>query len=162
MPEAEEQVDRGLDIGTVEGAIFRGMLVGAHAYMEGRFDGRHAAFDLDIHAVTRASNDLQAVVLREAEDGVIVLLRGAEAGGELRGRKKLTVRRAGWIVEIIEETLEACAVTELENEVKLQCLICREPAVGCSLTRANHVTHMVCHNGLRLTDRTGKRENHGE
>ena len=44
------------------------MLVSAHAHAEGCFNVCHASLDLHIHAVARASDDLQAVVFGEAQN----------------------------------------------------------------------------------------------
>ena len=41
------------------------------------------ALDLDVHAIAGAAGDGEAVGLGEEDDGVVVGLGGAEAGGEL-------------------------------------------------------------------------------
>ncbi len=78
VPKVEGQVDRGLAVGTEEGAVLRGVLIGTHVHMERGFNGCYGAFDLHIHGVARAANDLEAVSLGEADHGVVVLLGGAK------------------------------------------------------------------------------------
>jgi hypothetical protein len=59
--------------------------------MEGRLDGRDRPLDLHFHAVARAADNRQAVVLNVLHDRVIVLLGGTEPLGELGRGQEVSV-----------------------------------------------------------------------
>jgi hypothetical protein len=46
--------------------------------MESSFDGRYGAVDLYVHAIASASNNLEAVHLREMNHGVVLCLGGSK------------------------------------------------------------------------------------
>jgi len=75
-------------------AVFRRVLVDAHAHVEGRLDGRDRAFDLQIHAIAGTANHPKAVRCRVGGHGVIVFLGGTKPVRELRHRKEVPVGRA--------------------------------------------------------------------
>ena len=110
VPEVERQVRRRLAIRGIEGAVLGGVLIGAHAHMEGSLDGRNGAFDLHIHAIACAADYAEAIHLREANDRVIVFLAGTKLRGKLRHGKEVPVGGAGRIVELVQKDLQACLI----------------------------------------------------
>src|SRR5690242_11675227 len=97
------ELDGRLDIGRVERAAFGGMLVPLHLYVHGPFDVRDRRLDIKDQAIGMSGCDIQATALRESDDRLIVFLRWPKSRGEFLGRQVMTVVRAGWIVNLVQQ-----------------------------------------------------------
>ena len=150
VPEIEGQTGGGLAIGGVEGAILGGVLVGDHVDVKGALDGEDAALDLNFHAIAGASGDGEAVGFGEAEDFVVLGLRGAEFCGELGGREEVTEGGTGGIKDLGEEGLKAGGVSERKNDVEAQHLRCGETPESLCFACHDDVADVVGHDGLGL------------
>ena len=84
-------------------------MIETHFYVQGGLDGRDRALELDVHGIAGATGHGKAVGFRETDQGVIILLAGAEPLGELLDREELPVGRAGRIVELSQETIQPFA-----------------------------------------------------
>ena len=85
VPEVEGEVHGGFAVGSEEGAVLGGVLIGEHVDVHGTLDGKDGSFDLNFHAVAGAAGDGEAVLFGEGEDFVVLGLRGAELCCELGG-----------------------------------------------------------------------------
>jgi hypothetical protein len=88
VPELEGEIDAGLAVGSEEDAVFSGVLVGAQGEVKSLVDGGYGSGDAEVEAVGRGGDDGEAVFLGEGDDGVVVVLRGCEGGGELSTVRK--------------------------------------------------------------------------
>jgi hypothetical protein len=107
VPQRERQIHGGLTVRTIKDSVFGGVLVGEHIHMEGRLNGRDRAFNLNFHAIARAANHSEAALLNISHHGVVIGLRGAKPGGELRRSKEVPVVGDGRAVEVGQESVEA-------------------------------------------------------
>src|SRR5580704_5941188 len=83
VPELEREVDGRLTVGSVEGAIFGRVLIEAELDVESLLDVGDGSGHRNDHAVASGlADDLQAVLFREADDGIVLILGGAKARGE--------------------------------------------------------------------------------
>ena len=82
--------------------------------------------------------------------GVIVLLRGAEAGGELGDGEEVPVGGTGGVVEGAEKFVEACRIAQGKNDVQIHDLVGRELTDALRLTVPNGFSHVTRHHGLGL------------
>src|ERR1700691_1436355 len=122
VPELEGQVDGGLAVGREEAAVLSGMLIRAHGNVEGLLDGGDGSCDVEVDAIGRGGDDGEAVLPGEIDDGVVVVLGGAEFRGELIDGEEATVRGTGWVVEIVEEGVEFRLIAEWESEDEAEVL----------------------------------------
>jgi hypothetical protein len=77
--------------------------------------------------------------------GVIVLLGGTKLGGEFLHGEEMAVGRAGRIVELSQETIQACLIAQRQNNVDAQGLCFGEPADELRLPLKIRFTNMTRH-----------------
>ena len=65
----------------------------------------HRPRHVQVQAIAGSANHREAVGFRPAHDGVIVLFSGTKHSGELFHREELAERRAGRIVEFLQEVI---------------------------------------------------------
>ena len=84
----------------------------------------------DIHDYSIWSGALhgQAVRLRETNHRIVIILRRAELLGELFHAEEPVVRRAPWIVKLLQHFMELRLVAQRQSDAQLQGLRCGKPA----------------------------------
>src|SRR5580700_12039580 len=95
------------------------MLVGQQVDVEGLFNGRDRAFDLDFHAVARSADNRKAVLLNVLHNRIIMFLRGTKPGGEFGRGEEVTVVGDGRAVQIGQEGVETSLIAHRQNDVQL-------------------------------------------
>ena len=101
VPEAGRQVHRGLPVRSIEGAVFRGVLVDAHGHVESSINVRDRARKLHVESIAGATNHRKAIRFRETDQGIIIFLARTEPRGKLRHRYEVPIGGAGRIVELL-------------------------------------------------------------
>src|SRR5579884_3263110 len=91
-------VNRRLAIGREEHAAM-GMPPAEHIHVERSLDIRSRSRGIYQHAVGMRADDLQTAGAQKPDYRLVVVLGWPEPVSELRGRQKLPVAPAGWIVE---------------------------------------------------------------
>lgn len=74
MPQWDRQVHRRLSVRSIEGPVFRGVLINIHSHVESGLDGFHRALEMHVHTIAGAANDREAVRFRKRNHVVITLL----------------------------------------------------------------------------------------
>src|SRR5277367_3156652 len=143
VPELEREIDHGLAIGGEEVAVFRGVMVDAHAHVEGDLDVGYRAFDLDFHSVARAADDREAVSFRVTNDRVIVFLSGTKLGSEFLWCEEMAVRGAGGIVEFSKKTIEAGLIAQRQNDIEAQGLRCGQALDRFGFAGTSNFSHVM-------------------
>jgi hypothetical protein len=87
------------------------------------------------------------------------MLARSELLGELLDGKELAERRTGWIVDILQKTIQAYLIAHSHNNVDAHGLVCWKLADERRMPIENHGLHMVCQQGLRLGKSGGSRHN---
>jgi hypothetical protein len=90
--------------------------------------------------------------VREAKHGFVLILCGAEAGGELRGREEFAIGGTGWIRDLLDKALQASRITQGKDKIELKRLAGGHAADSFGLTAAHGLSHMMRHDGLRVGD----------
>ncbi len=119
------------------------MLIGPHRHVKRVLDGRHRALDLHLHAVARAADHGQAVLLREHKHSVVVFLARAEALGKLVRRQELVIDSAVRIVKFFQKGLQPCRIAQRQDDIELHNLVFGQTADGSRLISANGITHVM-------------------
>ena len=154
MPELEGKIDARLTIWGVECTIFGGMLIEAELHVKGFLDAGDGSGDLYEHAIAGGvAGDLEATRFREANYGIVLILAGAKARGEIFDGEKVAIGRAGGIVEILEEIFELGLMTEREHEVEFHGFGSGETAERCGLSIDYFVARVARQQRLRLSER---------
>ena len=160
MPEADGQVFTWLPVRCVEGALFRGMLIAVQPQIKGMLNLRYLPFHVDIKAITRGADHLEAICLGETNNCIVVLLAWSKSLGEFFDRKVLMVRRTGRIRDGLNEVLQLCLIGELQSECEAQSLIAAKVFHRFRRTKLNRLRHVVCERVPRLSK--ASRLNNGE
>src|SRR5882757_5806539 len=91
MPQADRKIRYRLTIGSKECAALSRMLVRVDVDMESRLNSRDTALHLHLHTIASTTYNLQAILLRELDHSVVILLCGTKPRSELRHGKEVPV-----------------------------------------------------------------------
>lgn len=155
VPELEGKIDSGLAVRSEEAAVLRGMLVGAHRDVEGLLDGGDGSGDVEVEAIGRGGYDGEAVLVREIDDGVVVVLGGAEFSGELIDGEEMAPGGTVRVVEIGEEVVELLLVAQWERDDEAEGLAGWQLSERFGFTVDGDLADMVGEEGLRLGRSSG-------
>ena len=106
VPQRNRQIGRWLLVRSVEGALFRGVLIHAHVEVERSLDIRYRPRDIHEQPIGSGARHCQTIRLRETNHRVVILLRRSEPLGELLHAEELVVRGALRIVNLLQQFVE--------------------------------------------------------
>jgi hypothetical protein len=107
--------DRGLAVGGVELAA-GGVAVGVDLEVEGVLHVGDGSRDAEDGAVGMGAGDGEAVLLGELDDGLVILLGGAELIGELGWSEEVLEVRAGRVGDLSEESVQFLRIAERDAD----------------------------------------------
>ena len=116
VPQLNREIRRGLPVRSVEGAVFRWVLVDAHGQMEGLLNTSHGSRDVNVDAIRRGANHSQSVSLGETDHRIVIFLCGTKPCRELFHRKELMIRRAGRVVKFLQKIIQHGLIAEREGQ----------------------------------------------
>jgi hypothetical protein len=130
--------------------------------MEGLLDIGHRADELQVPAIAVSADNFKAARCGECDQGIPVFLAGTKPLGNLLGCEELLVQGAGGVVLLAQETLQAGAVAQWQNDVEMQGLRSWKLPDKLRLPIGYSFTHVAGQYGLRLRlSENGEQQQHG-
>lgn len=122
MEDGDAEVQGRLGVGCVKRAELSRVLIDMEGNVQCLLDVARGAFDVQDDAIGRGGGDPEAAGVGEVDDGLIVLLAGAEQLGELLRGQIVAVTGAGRVVEVLQQGGQLGLVAQGQADGQVQAL----------------------------------------
>ena len=122
------------------------MLIGVQVDMEGGFDVRSPALDVQQNPVAVRGGDFQTMFLGEINGRLISLGRGAKLFRELLPGQILPVIGAGRIIDLGQKIAEGRRVAQRQSQHQMQTIGARQTAGGLQIQTGDGLGNMAVQN----------------
>src|SRR6516164_9198748 len=126
------------------------MLVNIHRHVEGLLDVFDRRIGFDDHSVGSDAGNGHAILVCEADHGIVIATTRAKYVRELFYTEILLIVRAAWLVEILKECFQVSLIANRQADYDVKGLVCIESLYKCCLTLHGYVSCVSRGQGAKL------------